>query len=146
MVATANEVGALPPELLRKGRFDEIFFVDLPSKEERREIFTIHIEKRKRSVENYDLDTLVRETEGWSGAEIEQAILSAMYSAFSQKQDGRPKEFTTGDIQAAVNSSIPLSVTRKEEIKTLREWAKQRARPTSAEPVVASGGGRILEM
>lgn len=133
--------------LIRSGyQVTECFFVDLPSKEERREIFTIHIEKRKRSVENYDLDTLVRETEGWSGAEIEQAILSAMCSAFSQKQDGRPREFTTKDIQDAVGVSVPLSVTRKEEIRTLREWAKQRARPTSAEPVVASGGGRILEM
>ena len=137
VVATANDVTALPPELLRKGRFDEIFFVDLPGEAERQEIFTIHLKKRRRDPANFDLDALAKATNGYSGAEIEQAVISAMYDAFNQDRD-----ITTQDILTAARQSIPLSETMKEKIDLLRYWAETRARPaSSAEPVETEEAG-----
>jgi AAA+ superfamily predicted ATPase len=124
LIATANDVSALPPELLRKGRFDEIFFVDLPGHAARAKIFDIHLSKRKRDVAKFDLGKLVAVSEGYSGAEIEQAIVSAMYVAFGQK-----REVTTEDIVETVESSPPLSVTRREQVAELRAWAKDRCVP-----------------
>jgi len=127
VVATANDISALPPELLRKGRFDEIFFVDLPGEEERKEIFFIHLKKRNRQPEKFDISVLTRESEGFSGAEIEQAVVSALYDAFEHNQ-----EVSTEDIQRAIHETVPLSVTMREEIEELRQWAKGRTRRASA--------------
>ncbi len=127
VVATANDVSALPPELLRKGHFDEIFFVDLPSAEERAEIFGIHLQKRHRDPTLFDLQTLAARAAGYSGAEIEQAVISALYDAFDLE-----REVTTDDILAVVGQSVPLSLTMKERIDVLREWAETRARPASS--------------
>jgi len=126
LMATANDVSALPPEMLRKGRFDEIFFVDLPDAEEREQIFAIHIEKRKRDVSKFNLKALAKASEGFSGAEIEQAIVSSLYVAFDAK-----RELLQKDLIAEVKSSVPLSVMMKEDIQELREWAVLRTRPAS---------------
>jgi SpoVK/Ycf46/Vps4 family AAA+-type ATPase len=126
VVATANDISQLPPELMRKGRFDEIFFVDLPSEEERKDIFAIHLSKRKRDPKSFDLDLLAKNTPGFSGAEIEQSVVSALFDAFHA---GR--ELNTDDIVKAVKQSVPLSVTMEEEISSLREWARTRARAAS---------------
>jgi SpoVK/Ycf46/Vps4 family AAA+-type ATPase len=127
VMATANRVDRLPGEFLRKGRFDEIFFVDLPNADERRDIFRIHLSKRRREIERFDLDQLVSVCEGFSGAEIEQAIVAAMYEAFAQ---GR--EFNGLDIIAASRATLPLSRTMNEQVTALRDWARQRARPAAA--------------
>ncbi|PSN19343.1 AAA family ATPase [filamentous cyanobacterium CCP5] len=127
VMATANRVERLPSEFLRKGRFDEIFFVDLPNSEERKEIFQIHLQKRRREIERFDLDQLTKVCEGFSGAEIEQGLISAMYEAFAQ---GR--EFTQLDIIAAIRATLPLSKTMNEQVTALRDWARQRARPAAA--------------
>jgi ATP-dependent 26S proteasome regulatory subunit len=129
VVATSNDVSQLPPELMRKGRFDEIFFVDLPAEQERGEIFSIHLKKRKRDPKNFDLAKLAERTVGYSGAEIEQVVVAALFKAFG---DG-PREVTTDDMVAVILESIPLSVTMREGIERLREWAETRARPASSE-------------
>jgi SpoVK/Ycf46/Vps4 family AAA+-type ATPase len=128
VIATANNINALPPELLRKGRFDEIFFVDLPTRAERLEIFRIHIARRGRRPEDHDLDALAGAARGYSGAEIEEAVVSGLYKAFEQ---GR--ELTTPDILAAASETVPLSVMMEEHIAGLREWARMRTRPASGE-------------
>jgi len=127
VIATANSIADLPPELLRKGRFDEIFFIDLPAEEERKEIFRIHIGKRKRQPEKYDMAALARAANGFSGAEIEMAVVDAMYSAFARNAD-----FSGEDILNAIAATVPLSKTMAEEISGLRSWAKHRARMASA--------------
>lgn len=127
VVATSNDVQALPPELLRKGRFDEIFFIDLPSEGERREIFNIHIKKRKRNPDDFDLDALAAATPGYSGAEIEAAVIEALYDSFD---DDKP--LTTESIITATRNTFPLSMTMRERIDYLREWAESRARPASS--------------
>jgi SpoVK/Ycf46/Vps4 family AAA+-type ATPase len=127
VMATANRVERLPGEFLRKGRFDEIFFVDLPNTQERLDIFTIHLSKRRNEIERFDLEQLANVSEGFSGAEIEQAIIAAMYDAFAQN-----REFTQLDIIAAIKSTLPLSRTMTEQVTALRDWARQRARPASA--------------
>jgi SpoVK/Ycf46/Vps4 family AAA+-type ATPase len=124
LIATANDIDALPPELLRKGRFDEIFFVDLPDKAVRKEIFAIHLAKRRRDPEKFDLDELAQCSEGFSGAEIEQAIISAMSEAFSEETD-----IDTDRVIAALRRSPPLSVTAAERVCALREWAQGRCVP-----------------
>ncbi|MDH5511466.1 MAG: AAA family ATPase, partial [Nitrospinota bacterium] len=139
VIATANSISDLPPELLRKGRFDEIFFIDLPTEEERKEIIRIHISKRKRDVSKYNIDELAKASHGYSGAELEMAIVESMYTAFGDK-----REFNDKDITTAVKESVPLSRTMAEEIQKLREWAYQRARLASEvvdEAEVASGAG-----
>ncbi|NET30977.1 MAG: AAA family ATPase [Cyanothece sp. SIO1E1] len=127
VMATANRVERLPGEFLRKGRFDEIFFVDLPNVEERGEIFKIHLHKRRRDITRFDLAQLAKVCEGFSGAEIEQALIAAMYEAFAQE-----REFTQLDIIAAIKSTHPLSKTMNEQVAALREWARQRARPAAS--------------
>jgi SpoVK/Ycf46/Vps4 family AAA+-type ATPase len=127
VMATANRVERLPGEFLRKGRFDELFFVDLPTKEERQDIFRIHLAKRKRDISRFDLDQLSNVSDGFSGAEIEQALVAAMYDAFAQD-----REFTQLDIIAAVKATQPLSKTMSEQVAALRDWARQRARPAAA--------------
>lgn len=126
VISTANNISLLPPELLRKGRFDEIFFIDLPSREERKAIFSIHIKKRNRNPDNFDLEALIRDSDGFSGAEIEQAVISSLFDAFV---DGRDIE--TRDILKSLKDSVPLSRTMREEIQRLRDWADTRARPAS---------------
>jgi SpoVK/Ycf46/Vps4 family AAA+-type ATPase len=128
VVATANDISALPPELLRKGRFDEIFFVDLPTEEDRKEIFAIHLRKRKRDPEKIDLGLLAKEAVGFSGAEIEQVVISALYDAFEKARD-----ITTEDLLGAVRETVPLSITMREEIDEVRQWAQGRARQASAQ-------------
>ncbi|PZV15341.1 MAG: AAA family ATPase [Leptolyngbya sp.] len=127
VMATANRVERLPGEFLRKGRFDELFFVDLPNAEERKDIFGIHLSKRKRDLSRFDLDQLANVSDGFSGAEIEQALVAAMYDAFAQE-----REFTQLDIIAAVKATQPLSKTMSEQVTALRDWARQRARPAAA--------------
>lgn len=127
VMATANRVERLPGEFLRKGRFDEIFFVDLPNAEERKEIFKIHLSKRRREIARFDLDQLANVCDGYSGAEIEQALVAAMYEAFAQD-----REFTQLDIIAAIKSTLPLSRTMTEQVTALRDWARQRARPAAS--------------
>ncbi|MEG3978928.1 AAA family ATPase, partial [Microcoleus sp. herbarium8] len=106
VMATANRIERLPGEFLRKGRFDELFFVDLPTKEERQDIFNIHLSKRRRDISRFDLEQLSNVSEGFSGAEIEQGLVAAMYEAFAQD-----REFTQLDIIAAIKSTLPLSKT-----------------------------------
>lgn len=138
VVATANNIEALPPELLRKGRFDEIFFVGLPSDRERREIFEVHLRRvREHTLRSYNLDRLVAVSSGFSGAEIEQAIVEAMHEAFAQD-----REFTTEDIITVLRTTVPLSRTAQEHVDRLRRWAASgRARPASREEIRTPGGG-----
>ena len=127
VMATANRVERLPGEFLRKGRFDEIFFVDLPTQSEREAVFSIHLSKRNRDVDRFDLSQLAKVADGFSGAEIEQALIAAMYDAFAQN-----REFTQLDIIAAIKATLPLSRTMTEQVTALRDWARQRARPAAA--------------
>lgn len=124
LAATSNNITTLPPEMLRKGRFDEIFFVDLPNAEVRAALYSLHLKKRGRDVVAFDLRALAAATNGFSGAEIEQSIVSALYSAFAQKQP-----LTTEILLAEIRSTQPLSVTRAEDIQAIRDWAKTRAVP-----------------
>lgn len=126
VVATANDISNLPPELVRKGRFDEIFFVDLPDKDERKEIWTIHINQRNLT-QDFDLELLIKESEGFTGAEIEASIVAAMYEGFSDNK----RQINTVDILKELKQSIPISITMKERIDSLRTWAAQRARNAS---------------
>ena len=123
VVSTANDITSLPPELLRKGRFDEIFFVDLPSTQERSDIFRVHIKKRGFKVDDFDLNRLAAASVGYSGAEIEEAIVSAMFDVFCEK-----RTLTTDDILGAIARTVPLSKTMSEDMNTLRDWAQGRAR------------------
>jgi hypothetical protein len=133
VVATANDISHLPPELLRKGRLDEIFFVDLPSQEEREEVFRIHVQKRGRDYASFDLHGLAEASKDFSGAEIEEAINSALYDAFYGKE-----ELTTGHVLKALGETVPLARTMDEQINRLRSWAEGRARSAS----IARGGKR----
>jgi SpoVK/Ycf46/Vps4 family AAA+-type ATPase len=126
VVATANEVEHLPPELLRKGRFDETFFVDLPDVHERKTILSIHLSRRRRDPEDFDLDALARQCEHYSGAELEQGILAGLYRAFEQD-----RELQTADVMHELDEIVPLYVTYEEKIKALRDWSKTRARRAS---------------
>ena len=161
VIATANDISSLPPELLRKGRFDEIFFVDMPTKTEREEIFRLHLEKRLKDESvsgNIKIDDLLCKkladmTEGFVGAEIEQVIIDALYEAFF---NGR--ELVYEDLVNAIKNVVPLSITQKEQILALRCWANVRAvaatkksdmemySSDNAEDINASRGGRTLEV
>lgn len=121
LVATANDIEALPPELLRKGRFDEIFFVDLPNLEGRAQIFDIHLRKRKRDPADFDVPGLAAASEGFSGSEIEQAVVAGLHAAFAEG-----KELSTRHVLEALRASPPLSVTMAERVAGLRMWAKNR--------------------
>ncbi len=122
VAATANRIDLLPAEMLRRGRFDQIFFVDLPIEKEREEIFRIHLLKRNVNPDDFNITQLAKITKGWSGAEIEQAIISAMYEAFNE---GRP--LCEDDLFKIFSRSVPLSTTMYEQIKKIREWAHKRA-------------------
>jgi SpoVK/Ycf46/Vps4 family AAA+-type ATPase len=122
VAATCNNVSALPPELIRKGRFDELFFVDLPNPSERKQIFSISLTKRKRNPMDFDLDQVAAAADGYSGAEIVAAVQGALYAAYSAKQ-----KLTTQLLLDALRQTVPLSITRAEEIAELREWAEKRA-------------------
>lgn len=126
IVATANDVSLLPPELLRKGRFDEIFFVDLPDSLEREEIFAIHLRKRHREPGKFDLKQLSENTHAYSGAEIEQVVVGGLYHAFAEN-----RELTPEDMVTEAKAIVPLSRMMAEEITALREWAKNRTRQAS---------------
>lgn len=131
VVATANDISSLPPELLRRGRFDEIFFLDLPNLEERKEIFSVHLRKRRRLAEDYDLAALAASSEGYVGAEIEQAVIDAMYIGFNDNE----REFTTQDILQALDRQVPLSKSQRETVENLRTWLREgRAQSASALP------------
>jgi SpoVK/Ycf46/Vps4 family AAA+-type ATPase len=121
LVATSNDVSQLPPELLRKGRMDEIFFVDLPDATTREEIFRIHLKKRKLDPAQFDLKQLAAATDGFSGAEIEQVVIAAIYEALSEK-----KPLATAHVLAEIGHTRPLSVVMAEKVESLREWAAQR--------------------
>jgi MoxR-like ATPase len=123
VVATANDVQSLPPELLRRGRFDDLFFVDLPTHAERVEILTIHLRKRGRDPQQFALDDLAAAAERLSGAEIEQVIASSLYTAFAESRD-----LSDNDIANAINETVPLYDTFEKRIKELRDWARTRAR------------------
>ena len=126
VVATANDISQLPPELLRKGRLDEIFFVDLPTRDERVEVFRIHLNKRGRDAARFDLEALGEGSKDFSGAEIEEAINSALYDAFYAGQD-----ITTEHVLTALAQTVPLAKTMDEQISRLRSWAEGRARNAS---------------
>ena len=127
VVTTANDISHLPPELLRKGRLDEIFFVDLPTTREREQIFSIHLERRGRRTADFPLSALAEGSENFSGAEIEQAIISALYDAFAAQ-----RELVAKDILQSLRQTVPLATTMDEQIDRLRRWADGRARNASA--------------
>ncbi len=124
IVATANDIDQLPPELIRQGRFDEIFFVDLPDGETRSRILAIHLQRRDLEVDRFDLDRLAEASQGFSGAELEQAVVSALFASHA---GNRPAE--TRDLLAAIESTRPLSVVMAERIGELRRWARERTVP-----------------
>jgi SpoVK/Ycf46/Vps4 family AAA+-type ATPase len=132
VAATCNNVTVLPPELIRKGRFDELFFVDLPNQAERKQIFAIQLAKRKRNPADFDLEQTAAAANGYSGAEIDAALQGALYAAYSEK-----KTLSTQSLLDALAQTVPLSTTRAEEIAALREWARTRAVPASARAIVA---------
>jgi len=150
VIATANNIEGLPPELLRKGRFDEIFFVDLPTRAERMEIFRLHMGRRLRhpdvvgtlKVTEEALGKLADITEGFIGAEIEQVVISALFDAYAES-----RSLQWADFSRAVRSTVPLSVTQKERIEQIRRWANERAVSASVAEEGARGtrGGRNLE-
>jgi SpoVK/Ycf46/Vps4 family AAA+-type ATPase len=145
VIGTANDIAALPPEVLRKGRFDEIFFVDLPQLQERREIFAIHLARRGRDPLNFDLNNLARASEGFSGAEIEQVIIDGLYDAFESEC-----ELSSEDLFRNLKNTIPLSQTMETKITALRQWARQHARPASEppppQPVLPTRNGGLRHM
>jgi SpoVK/Ycf46/Vps4 family AAA+-type ATPase len=122
VVATANDVQSLPPEFLRKGRFDEIFFVDLPTAAARHDIWLLQLAKREQVAGRFDLPRLVELSEGYSGAEIEVALVGSLYRAFAADRD-----LAQADIEAEIIGTVPLSVSRGEEVAALRNWAGERA-------------------
>jgi SpoVK/Ycf46/Vps4 family AAA+-type ATPase len=138
VVATANNIDALPAEMLRKGRFDEIFFVGLPTRAERSAIFNVHLTKlRPHNLANYDIDRLAYETPDFSGAEIEQTLIEAMHIGFSQNRD-----FTTDDILESASQMIPLAVTAQAQIQFLQDWANSgKARLASRQGSFGKGIG-----
>ncbi|MDX2227395.1 MAG: AAA family ATPase [Verrucomicrobiae bacterium] len=140
VVATANDISHLPPELMRKGRMDEIFFVDLPNEAERAEIFNIHLLKRGRDPQHFDFEAMVCASHDFSGAEIEEAINSALYDAFYAQEDIR-----TEYVMEALHQTVPLSRTMDEQISRLRHWAEGRARNASVPRETGGDDHRKIE-
>ncbi|MBA3685143.1 MAG: AAA family ATPase [Planctomycetes bacterium] len=141
VIATANDISDLPPELLRKGRFDEMFFVDLPNAGERRDILAIHLDRRGRDPKAFDLERLAQAANGFSGAEIEQAIVAALFEAFAAGGD-----IATAHIDRALRETVPLSKTMETEITRLREWATGRARPATFREGAVDAPRRKIEL
>jgi len=139
IVATSNDISALPPELLRAGRFDDVFWIDLPNAVERAEIWSIHIARVGRDASTFDLDALVEASAGYTGSEIEAAVGDALYIGFDDD-----REIATEDLVAAIENRVPLTETMREQISALREWAARRAKPASSKEVAmpAKGKGR----
>jgi SpoVK/Ycf46/Vps4 family AAA+-type ATPase len=134
VVATANDVSRLPPELLRRGRFDELFFVDLPDAEARREILELHLRRRGRDPESVEVGTVADLCADYSGAELEQVVVGALHRAYAQGRD-----VETGDLRRVAQDLVPLFRTYEEQIKALREWARGRAR-------VAGRTGAVVDL
>lgn len=124
IVATANDISVLPPELMRKGRFDEVFFIDLPEGSARRQIVSIHLQRRRRDPTRFNLDEIATASKNLTGSEIEQAIVSGLFHAFAEE-----RELTTADIIRAIRETRPLSELMGERIRTLREWGTNRCIP-----------------
>src|SRR5882762_4682832 len=137
VAATCNNASALPPELIRKGRFDELFFVDLPGQAERKQIFGIQLGKRRRNPAEFNLDQVAEAAQGYSGAEIESVVQTALYAAYSEKG-----QLGTQHLLDAIQATVPLSTTRAEEIEALRKWARQRAVPASSGNARGARGAR----
>ena len=146
IIATANNISQLPPELLRPGRFDSVFFVDLPNRAERQEIFAIHLEKKGRDISKFDLNILADSTEGYSGAEIEQIVKDAIKKVWAEAQGER--DIGTSDLLEAARKLVPLSRTMRGEIDRMQQWAKDRAQFASSpeegvDEELASGKARV---
>lgn len=142
IVATCNRVEALPPEFMRKGRFDEIFFINLPTATERREIFRATLLEYKQSSDDFDLDLLAKSTQGFSGAEIAATVPDGMFTAYGEKK----RTTTTADIIEAIGETVPLSKSAEDETKALQQWAKTRARNASdpeLDPEPMTGGDLV---
>jgi len=146
VIATANNVDELPPEMMRKGRFDEIFFVDLPTLPERRDIASIHLNRRGRDPAQFALDAIAEKSEGMTGAEIEQAIVSALFDEYDK--NGMAGVLSTEGVLHSLQETVPLSRTMKEKIAALRTWCKTRARPASSgfQADGAAEAGRKIEI
>jgi AAA+ superfamily predicted ATPase len=127
VAATANRIHLLPAEIIRKGRFDQVFFVDLPNEEERKQIFGIHLKKSKMDVGRFDLVFLAKATNGWNGAEIEQAVVASVVDAYAES-----RSLTEDDLYRMISATVPLAVTMEEQIKAIRSWAHERALNASA--------------
>jgi SpoVK/Ycf46/Vps4 family AAA+-type ATPase len=134
VVATANNINLLPPELLRKGRFDEIFFVDLPTVQERQNIFSIHLKKKGQDPSLFPMEILGKKTEGFNGAEIEECINEAMFAAYVENSEN--PQLLSKHLVDAISGIVPLSTTMEEQITNLREWAKTRAKNASHEVAI----------
>ncbi|TYQ30229.1 AAA family ATPase [Pseudanabaena sp. UWO310] len=133
IVATANNVRILPAELLRKGRFDEIFFLNLPTESERQEIFKVHLQKlRPNRMREFDLLLLARHTKNFSGAEIEQVILDGIHRAFGRGSTGKREDFTTEDIISAIEETVPLAAIASQQIESLKQWAAESGARTAS--------------
>jgi SpoVK/Ycf46/Vps4 family AAA+-type ATPase len=128
LAATTNNVTQLPPEMLRKGRFDELFYIDLPTPEERVDILSIHLRKRNRDPEQFDLEAVRKVTNGFSGAELESTVIEGLWAAFNDKE----QNLTTDHLIAAAGKTTPLSKSMSEHIDAMRAWSKGRARPASS--------------
>jgi SpoVK/Ycf46/Vps4 family AAA+-type ATPase len=140
IVATCNDINSLPAEMIRKGRFDEIWFADLPTQTERASIFEIHIKKRGRDPKKFNIGKLAMEADQFSGAEIEEAIKSAMFDAFDED-----KEVTTDHVLKAIQTSPPLAATAPEKIKKVRDACVQNKWRRSTEVVERATTGRKIE-
>jgi vesicle-fusing ATPase len=128
IAATANRIDLLPAELLRRGRFDQIFFIDLPTRVEREEIFSIHLKGKGNDPQDFNIPQLAQITKGWTGSEIEQVIISGMYEAFNEN-----RKLTEDDLFVIFGNSVPLSITMEEQIKKIKSWAHNRAVPATKE-------------
>jgi len=122
VAATANRIQLLPAEVIRKGRFDQVFFVDLPNEEERKQIFSIHLKKNRCEPGRFDLVFLAKATKGWNGAEIEQIVVSSVVDAYSEQ-----RTLTEDDLHRVIASTVPLSITMEDQIKAIKSWAHDRA-------------------
>ena len=141
VVATANDISQLPPELLRKGRFDELFFVDLPEASEREAIWRIHLAARGRDPEAFDIDGFVKASDGFTGSEIEQAVIDALFDSFDAGA-----ELSGGALDLAVRRAVPLSSTMAEDVRALRKWATGRARCAGGDAQASATGGRRVSV